>query len=123
MLEKILRMQPHLVYYNKNNISNRLKPYGMFVAFNGFTKNYEIHSFKSFKYDKNSLQDSTTTDEILNQYLIRDIKANNHERFVLELEGERRRLEHLQENHQEQLSEVHTLGIIQGIERMLGRRF
>lgn len=123
MIEKILKYNPNLIYYNKNNISDRLKKFNMFVAYNGFTNRYEIHYVKSFKYDNNSLQDSTETDEILNQHLIRDIQGNNYERYVLELEGERRRLEHLHETHRENMSAVHTDAIIQGIERTLGRRF
>jgi hypothetical protein len=39
------------MYYNKNNISDRLKSFDMFVAYNGFTNRYEIHYTKSFKYD------------------------------------------------------------------------
>jgi len=122
-VKEILKHYPNLVYYNKNNISGRLAKLGMFVAFNGFTNRYEIHSLKSFKYDTNSLQDSTYTDELLNQYLIRDIKGNNHEKFMRELEGERRRLERQLEMYEERTQQANTDGLIRGIERLLGRRF
>jgi hypothetical protein len=122
-VKEILKHQPNLVYYNKNNISGRLAKLGMLVAFNGFTNRYEIHSLKSFEYDGNSIQDSVETDELLNQYLIRDIKGNNHERFMRELEGERRRLERQVELYEERTQQANTEGLVQGVERLLGRRF
>lgn len=122
-MNNILRYHPHLVYYNKNGISDRLKKLNMFIAYNGFTNRYEIHYVKSFKYDGNSLQDSMETDEYLSQFLIRSIRENDHERFVRELEGERRRLEDQVERHNEFVQQSNTDAIIQGIQRTLGRRF
>jgi hypothetical protein len=69
------------------------------------------------------LQDSLLTDEYLNQFLIRSIRENDHERFVRELEGERRRLESQVESQEKLLQEANTSAIIQGIQRTLGRRF
>jgi len=122
-MKDILKYQPNLIYYNKNGISDRLKKLNMFIAYNGFTDRYEIHYVKSFKYDGNSLQDSLLTDEYLNQFLIRSIRENDHERFVRELEGERRRLESQVESQEKLLQEANTSAIIQGIQRTLGRRF
>jgi hypothetical protein len=122
-MKDILKYQPNLIYYNKNGISDRLKKLNMFIAYNGFTNRYEIHYVKSFKYDGNSLQDSMIDDELLNQFLVRSIRENDHERFVRELEGERRRLESQVELHEERLMNANTDSIIQGIQRTLGRRF
>jgi hypothetical protein len=122
-MKDILKYQPNLIYYNKNGISDRLKKLNMFIAYNGFTNRYEIHYVKSFKYDGNSLQDSMIDDELLNQFLVRSIRENDHERFVRELEGERRRLENQVELHEERLMNANTDSIIQGIQRTLGRRF
>lgn len=125
MIEKILRVNPVLRYYNHNKMSDRLRAAtdnNMFLAFNGFTKKYELHSVKSFKYNGESLQAVFEDDRMLNEFLIRDVRANDLEKFGQEIRSNREYLDGVHDKHEEKISSLTGVRLKKYLEGTLGRR-
>lgn len=125
-MEQILRANPHLKLYNYADISDRLLEVtnnNMFVVYNGFNGRFEVHSSLSYKLDKgNSLQVSFEDTSLLNDWLIRDVQANDHKKFRAEIEGTRQYLERVHDNAEENRSKQYTDSALKAIETVLGRR-
>ena len=125
-MDRVLRSHNYLRVYNYANITDRLQKAtrgDMFVAYNGFNGRYEIHSVTSFILDKgNSLQVSFETTAFLNEWLIRDIKANSINRFGDEIKGTREYLEKLFDDHDDRVSDQYTESALRHLETVLGRR-
>lgn len=126
-MRKILSSNKYLVVYNKHNISNRLLDAtggDMFVAFNHFTQRYEIHSNYSFKRNRESLQAAFEDKNLLNGWLLRDIKANDFRRFVDEIKTDRERLEYLHDKEDDRrFDEFSKKSMKNVVEAYLGRSF
>ena len=122
----VLRTNRNLSRYNYGNISDRLeKATGgrMFVAYNGFNGRYEVHSITSFFLDKGeSLQVSFESQKFLNDWLIRDIKANDLRKYLLEVKGTREYLENLFEQAETEREGKWIEHKLRNLESLLGRR-
>lgn len=91
MIEKFLRSFPYLKPVRINNMYERiLKASGnnLLLLFNKSKDTYELHSIRSFKYNKESLN-ATVPDEILNGWLITDYRANDNRKFSQEIQADR----------------------------------
>jgi hypothetical protein len=125
-MERVLRAHNYLRVYNYANITDRLQRAtngNMFVAYNGFNGRFEVHAITSFIMDKgNSLQVSFENTAFLNEWLIRDIKANDHRKYFQEIKGTREYLEKLYENHENKVSDRYTEDALRHLETILGRR-
>ena len=125
-MEKILRANKYLRVYNKNDITNRLLEAtdgDMFLCYNNFKKSYELHSMRSFRKNRESLQASFQDGAHINQWLVRDVQANGTRRFLKEVEGEREYLQQLHEVKEEQTFNTMLDSNIKNVQAFLGRVF
>ena len=117
----IIRYQPWLRLCNINNISDRLlddSKGDAFVAFNVIHNRYELHTISAFRYTGESLN---AVIEDLNQFLIRDFRANNLKKYRVEVESSRALKEQMYSIHEEQrLKNLTELGL-KRVEKLIGR--
>lgn len=125
-MERVLRSHNYLRVYNYAKITERLQKAtkgNMFVAYNGFNGRYEVHSVLSFMLDKgNSLQASFENTALLNDWLIRDVRANDLTKFGQEIKGTREYLEKLFDDNDEKVSARFSETALRQLETVLGRR-
>jgi hypothetical protein len=119
---KILRYRPWLKPVHQKNICNRLLRAtrgDMFLAYNTYNGQYELHSVKTFQLIGDSYNVSLPK-EFLNGFIINDFKANNHKRFKVELESERQKISHMYELNEQ--SQVRMDSLFKILERVYGAK-
>lgn len=89
--KQVLKHQPELRFCNKRKISERLlnETNGdLFVAYNVLRGVHELHSVENFM--QNGISFNVSLDEeMVNGFILNDFKANNHRKFVTELQDTR----------------------------------
>jgi hypothetical protein len=118
----VLRYQPELRFFNKNNISSRMLNFtngDLFVAYNVIKGAYELHSVENFKINCISLNVSLEK-EMLNGFILNDFKANNLKKFMYEVQDRREKTNYrLEEAEEKRLNENSALRVV---ERTIGTK-
>ena len=118
----VLRYQPELRFFNKNNISSRMLNFtngDLFVAYNVIKGAYELHSVENFEINCISLNVSLEK-EMLNGFILNDFKANNLKKFMYEVQDRREKTNYrLEEAEEKRLNENSALRVV---ERTIGTK-
>lgn len=121
-----MRYHNYLKLYNTNNISDRLLKAtkgDKFLAYNGFKDTFELHSLRAFKKNRESLTATFFDKRHLNDWLIRDLRANDHRRFLDEIMDERQYLEYVHDKNDEEKAASFTEESMNTVRHFLGRSF
>lgn len=120
--KQVIRYQPELRLYNKNNISIRMLKLtngDIFIAYNVIKSSYELHSVENFKINNISFNVSLEK-EMLNGFIYNDYKANSLKKFMLEVQDKREKTNYrLEEAETNRLKETSALKVV---ERTLGTK-
>ena len=123
MIEEFLRWHPCLKPVNRYDLFNRFLSASngtMLFLYNNARDLYELHSIKSFQFNRESLQAVIDEDNI-SGWLLTDYLANNNAKFSLEVSSERARDNETLELYQDKGLELLTTKALKTIENMVGR--
>lgn len=122
-MNEFLRAFPYLKPVNMYNLNERFQKVShgtMMFLYNMFKDTYELHSLKSFKLNGESLQ-AVIEEDALHGWLLIDFKANEVDKFGLEIQGERDLTNSLIDSSSERGLELLTSRALKTIETMVGR--
>ena len=125
-MHAVLRLNKQLRVYNKGFISDRLKAISdgnMILCYNGYNELLELHDARSIKKDRNTLQASFRDTQQINEYLIREIKATDYRRFLLEVQEDKEYLQRVHDDDDEYRMANLEAKSMKTIEHYLGRKF
>ena len=108
---------------NINGITDRLQSETrgeIFIAFNRLHGHYELHACSDLDENRNSCN-AVIPEEFLNEWIVRDYKANNHIRNGQELQDAREKIMHLYERNEKRMEHTMTTGRLGIVKRALGR--
>lgn len=123
MIENFLRAFPYLKPVNIYNLFERFLEASkgtMLLLYNTTRDLYELHSIKSFQLNGESLQ-AVIEEDMLSGWLINDYKANDINKFGLEIQSERELTNKSFENSEDKGLELLTTKALKTIETMVGR--
>jgi hypothetical protein len=118
----ILRLEPRFKLINFYNITNRLQEMSnkdLFMVFDTIKGTYELHSVKSFKLTGYS-HNATLDKEFLNGYIINDFKANNLNKFALDIKDRNEKLNYLYDISKERNEK--SSDMLRLVERVIGTK-
>lgn len=118
----LLRVQPELRLVNNYNISSRLLNYtcgDIFLAYNVIRGTYELHSINSFKLNGNSIN-ASIPQEYVNGFILNDYAANNHNKFLYEIQDRREKSTYLYEEYEDKRFKNNDM--LKVIERTMGTK-
>ena len=101
--KQVLKHQPELRFCNKRNVSMRLLKEtrgDLFVAYNVLRGIHELHSVENFIQNGMSFNVSLE-EEMINGFIINDFKANNHKKFVTDIQDAREKTNYRIEQSEE----------------------
>ena len=93
----ILRHNPRFKMINIFNITNRLQQISkndLFIVYDTIKATYELHSVKSYIMTGFS-HNSTIDKEFINGFIINDFKANDLNKFALDIQDRNEKLNYL----------------------------
>lgn len=125
-MHAVLRHNKQLKIYNKAHISDRLMAIsggGMILCYNGYNELIELHDARSIKKDRQSLQASFRDTQQLNEYLIREIKANNYRRFMDDIQEEKGVLQRIHDDDDQYRMDTLEEKSMRTVKNYLGRSF
>lgn len=123
MIEKFLRSFPYLKPVNILNLFDRILKASnntMLLVYNNARDLYELHSIKSFQLNGESLQ-AVVEEDMLSGWLVTDYRANDINKFGVEIQSERQLTNQYLENNSEKGLELLTTRALKTIETMVGR--
>lgn len=123
MIEDFLRWFPYLKPVHRYDLFERFLKVSdgtMLFLYNNARDLYEIHSLKSFQFNRESLQ-AVIDEENISGWVLTDYLANNNNKFALEVSSERDRDNALLEQYQDKGLELLTTKALKTIETMVGR--
>ena len=123
MIEKFLRSFPYLKPVNILNLFDRILKASnntMLLVYNNSRDLYELHSIKSFQLNGESLQ-AVVEEDMLSGWLVTDYRANDINKFGVEIQSERQLTNQYLENNSEKGLELLTTRALKTIETMVGR--
>ena len=123
MMINFLKTHPHLKPVHIHNLFERFQKSSngsLFFVYNTMRDTYELHSLKSFLYDGESIN-AVLEDDMLNGWLVIDYKANDVNKFGLEISGERDYHNKLLEDQDTKGLDLLTTRTLKTIETMVGR--
>ncbi len=116
--QDILRYSPWLKLVDKYDVSSRLLAEtdgDKFVAFNMLHQTYELHSCRSFLLTASSCN-ATLDTELVNGFIIDDVKANDLNKFMYDImsdqmhaESRQDKQEHNRWNLEERLKKIQRI--------------
>jgi len=126
MIDIILRTHPHLIYYNYNDISERMLANSdgdMFFVFNKKRNQIELHSCFSFRIDPQGIsKNAVIPRQFLNDWIVKNFRSTQTKMFYLEKEDERRYSTYISEQHEANVQGKFIETGLKNIEDLLGRR-
>jgi len=125
-MHAVLRHNKQLKIYNNAHISDRLMAIsggGMILCYNGYNELIELHDARSIKKDRQSLQASFRDTQQLNEYLIREIKANNYRRFMDDIQEEKGVLQRIHDDDDQYRMDTLEEKSMRTVKNYLGRSF
>ncbi len=123
MIANFLRSFPYLKPVNIYNLYDRLlkaSNNSLLLLYNMKRDLYELHSIKSFQLNGESLQ-AVIEDDMLSGWLVSDYRANDINKFGLEIESERQLTNESFEKVDGKGLELLTTRALKTIEAMVGR--
>lgn len=123
MIANFLRSFPYLKPVNIYNLYDRLleaSNNSLLLLYNMKRDLYELHSIKSFQLNGESLQ-AVIEDDMLSGWLVSDYRANDLNKFGLEIESERQLTNESFEKVDGKGLELLTTRALKTIEAMVGR--
>lgn len=123
MIANFLRSFPYLKPVNIYNLYDRLlkaSNNSLLLLYNMKRDLYELHSIKSFQLNGESLQ-AVLEEDMLSGWLVSDYRANDINKFGLEIESERQLTNESFEKVEGKGLELLTTRALKTIEAMVGR--
>jgi hypothetical protein len=118
----ILRLEPRFKLINFYNITNRLQDISnkdLFIVYDLIKGTYELHSVKSYMLTGYS-HNATLDKELLNGYIINDFKANNLNKFALDIKDRNEKLNYLYDTMKNRTDK--TSDMLRLVEKVVGTK-
>lgn len=122
-MDEFLRYNPELKPVHAYNLFNRLLEASdntLMLLYDVKRDLYEVHSLKSWKYNGESMN-AVLEDDMITGWLIHDFRANDVNKFGLELQGERELHNAYLDSQENKGFELLTTRTLKTIETMIGR--
>lgn len=123
MMINFLKTNPHLKPVHIYNLYDRFQKIShgtLHLVYNTLRDTYELHSTKSFMFDGESIN-AVLEEDMLNGWLVIDFKANDVNKFGMEISGEREFHNKLLEEQDNKGFDLLTTRTLKTIETMVGR--
>ena len=123
MVQEFLRINPHLKPIHCNNLFERFLKISnniILIVFNIHKDQYELHSLRSWKLNRESLN-AVLEEDMLNGWLVNDYLANNNLKFSTEVSSDRALTNAYIDSSDGKGLELLTTRALKTIETMVGR--
>jgi hypothetical protein len=120
--QNILKHEPRFKLINFYNITNRLQDISnkdLFIVYDLIKGTYELHSVKSYMLTGFS-HNATLDKELLNGYIINDFKANNLNKFALDIKDRNEKLNYLYDTMKNRTDK--TSDMLRLVEKVVGTK-